>query len=241
MNKDKKYVFEIIVRETENLEKICSTITACDYTFEELKGRKADLEILNCKDILLDHLPKKELEKYFKDSKNHSDLKKSDTCNAPKNSIFGEEYRKKIAEGNWDKLQKTNIGYCTNSETNETPSNNADQDTAEKQYKKDMEEACKHYENHFKNPDTYGINTPQKTNNTETYYERVEDGEIFVKDKKTNSFYSVNMQKFKENYWTYGANIETEDKDDPKMSSGTFNPPQATTDYFEKYKKENNS
>lgn len=27
----------------------------------------------------------------------------------------------------------------------------------------------------------------------------------------------------------------------PKMSSGTFNPPQATTDYFEKYKKENKS
>jgi hypothetical protein len=27
----------------------------------------------------------------------------------------------------------------------------------------------------------------------------------------------------------------------PKMSSETFNPPQATTDYFEKYKKENNS
>jgi hypothetical protein len=68
MNKDKKYVFELIVRETENLEKICSTITAYDYTFEELKGRKADHEILNCKDILLDHLPKKELEKYFKDS-----------------------------------------------------------------------------------------------------------------------------------------------------------------------------
>lgn len=102
MNKDKKYVFEIIVRETENLKKICSTITACDYTFEELKGRKADHEILNCKDILLDHLPKKELEKYFKDSKNHSDLKKSDTCNAPKNSIFGEEYRKKIAEVYFD-------------------------------------------------------------------------------------------------------------------------------------------
>jgi hypothetical protein len=140
MNKDKKYVFEIIVRETENLDKICSTITACDYTFEELKGRKADLEILNCKDILLDHLPKKELEK---------------------------------------------------------------------QYKKDMEEACKHYENHFKNPDTYGISSPQKTNNTETYYERVDDGEIFIKDKKTNSFYNVNMQKFKdEGYFVFAYTEE---------------------------------
>jgi hypothetical protein len=66
--KDKKYVFEIVVRETENLEKICSMITACDYTFEELRERKVDNEILFCKDILVDHLPKKELEKYFKDN-----------------------------------------------------------------------------------------------------------------------------------------------------------------------------
>jgi hypothetical protein len=129
MNKDKKYVFEIIVRETENLEKICSTITACDYTFEELKGRKADLEILNCKDILLDHLPKKELEKYFKNSQ---------------------------------------VPF---------------------------------------------IGAPQKTNNEETYYERVEDGEIFVKDKKTNSFYSVNMQKFKdEGYFVFAYTEEIMNK-----------------------------
>jgi len=114
MNKDKKYVFEITVRETENLEKICSTITACDYTFEELKGRKADLEILNCKDILLDNIPKKELEKYFKDSQ---------------------------------------VPF---------------------------------------------IGGPQKENNSETYYERVDDGEIFVKDKETNNFYNINMQEFKD-------------------------------------------
>jgi|LakMenEpi03Aug12_release.lakeMendotaPanAssembly.Ray.scaffolds.fasta_scaffold00095_29 hypothetical protein len=63
---NKKYVFEIVVRETENLEKICSIITACDYTFEELKERKVDNEILFCKDILVDHLPKKELGEYFK-------------------------------------------------------------------------------------------------------------------------------------------------------------------------------
>jgi hypothetical protein len=124
MNKNKKYVFEIIVRETENLEKICSTITACDYTFEELKGRKADLQILNCKDILLDHLPKKELEKYFKDSQ------------AP------------------------------------------------------------------------FVNAPQKTNNEETYYERVDDGEIFVKDKYTNTFYNVNMQKFKDEGYFVSAYSE---------------------------------
>jgi hypothetical protein len=65
---NKKYVFELVVRESENLEKICSMITACDYTFEQLKERKVDNEILFCKDILMDHLPKKELEKYFKDS-----------------------------------------------------------------------------------------------------------------------------------------------------------------------------
>jgi len=123
MNKDKKYVFEITVKDTENLEKICSTITACDYTFEELKGRKADLEILNCKDILLDHLPKKELEMHFKDSKIHSNF------------------------------QKSQIPL---------------------------------------------IGAPQKTNSTETYYERVDDGEIFIKDKKTNNFYNAKMQEFKD-------------------------------------------
>jgi hypothetical protein len=60
--KKKKYVFELVVRESESLEKICSTMTACDYDFDGLKSRKADGEILNCKDILLDNLPKKELE-----------------------------------------------------------------------------------------------------------------------------------------------------------------------------------
>jgi len=69
--KDTKYVFELVVRESENLEKICSMITACDYTFEQLKERKVDNEILFCKDILVDHLPKKELEKYFKQDKPH--------------------------------------------------------------------------------------------------------------------------------------------------------------------------
>jgi hypothetical protein len=63
--KSKKYVFELIVRESENLEKVCSTITACDYDFEELKERKVDNEILFCKDILLDQLPKKKLEKFI--------------------------------------------------------------------------------------------------------------------------------------------------------------------------------
>jgi hypothetical protein len=111
---NKKYVFELVVRESENLEKICSMITACDYTFEELRERKVDNEILFCKDILVDHLPKKELEKYFKDSQ---------------------------------------VPF---------------------------------------------IGAPQKTNNTETYYERVDDGEIFVKDKNTNNFYDVNMQEFKD-------------------------------------------
>jgi hypothetical protein len=106
--KNKKYVFELIVRETENLEKICSIITACDYSFEELKERKVDNEILFCKDVLVDHLPKKELEKYFKD-------------------------------------------------------------------------------------------TPQKTEEETCYgYMRVDDGEIFIKDKKTNNFYNVNMQEFKD-------------------------------------------
>jgi hypothetical protein len=63
---NKKYVFELVVRESENLEKVCSIITACDYEFEELKERKVDHEILFCKDILVDHLPKKELKRYFK-------------------------------------------------------------------------------------------------------------------------------------------------------------------------------
>jgi hypothetical protein len=61
----KTYVFELVIRESENLEKICSTITACDYSFEELHKRKSDNEILFCKDILLDQLSKKRLEKFI--------------------------------------------------------------------------------------------------------------------------------------------------------------------------------
>lgn len=173
-----------------------------------------------------------------------------------------------------------------------------------------------------------------------------ENKNIVTKEDVQDYENMIKWQKFKENYWTYGANVETEDKDDPKMtdedwedltkqlypdeyypknyaenncmyyleffkndrwklylrqtlsvpkfsicselpsyvlgegkvdnpnmismytynnlkrivdglnllpklnedlnpypkmSSGTFNPPQATTDYFEKYKKENNS
>jgi hypothetical protein len=78
------------------------------------------------------------------------------------------------------------------------PANNIDEDIAQKQYKKDMEKACKDYENHFRNLDTYGISSSQKTNNTETYYERVDDGEIFIKDKETNYFYNIKMQEFKD-------------------------------------------
>jgi hypothetical protein len=64
--KNKKYVFELVVRESESLEKICSTITACDYSFEELKERKVDHEILFCKDILFDQLPKEKLKQILK-------------------------------------------------------------------------------------------------------------------------------------------------------------------------------
>lgn len=62
--KSKKYVFELVIRESENLKKVCSTITACDYSSEELKNRKADHEILVCKDILLDQLTKEELKQF---------------------------------------------------------------------------------------------------------------------------------------------------------------------------------
>jgi hypothetical protein len=67
--KSKKYVFELTVRESENLEKICSTITACDYDFEELKERKVDHDILLCKDILIDNLPKTNLKRIFAEHK----------------------------------------------------------------------------------------------------------------------------------------------------------------------------
>jgi hypothetical protein len=68
--KNKKYVFELVVRESENLEKIFSTITACDYSFEELKERKVDHDILLCKDILMDQLPKNNLKRIFAEHKN---------------------------------------------------------------------------------------------------------------------------------------------------------------------------
>ena len=67
--KSKKYVFELIVRESDDLEKVCSTITACDYDFEELKERKVDHDILLCKDILVDQLPKEKLKQIFRDHK----------------------------------------------------------------------------------------------------------------------------------------------------------------------------
>jgi len=67
--KSKKYVFELIVRESDDLEKVCSTITACDYDFEELKERKVDHDILLCKDILVDQLPKTNLKRIFKEHK----------------------------------------------------------------------------------------------------------------------------------------------------------------------------
>jgi len=63
--KNKKYIFELIIRESESLEKLCSTITACDYSLEELKERKADNEVLFCKDILTDQMNRKSLKEYF--------------------------------------------------------------------------------------------------------------------------------------------------------------------------------
>ena len=96
---NKKYVFELVVRESENLEKICSMITACDYTFEELRERKVDNEILFCKDILVDHLPKKELEKYFKEDESHIPF-----IGAPQKVILNDdkEVIKNMTEEDWE-------------------------------------------------------------------------------------------------------------------------------------------
>jgi hypothetical protein len=93
--KNKKYVFELVVRESENLEKVCSAITACDYNFEQLKERKVDHEILFCKDILVDQLPKKRLQQILKD---HTDSVQQDPSYPTFTGSWDDKTYKEISE-----------------------------------------------------------------------------------------------------------------------------------------------
>jgi hypothetical protein len=45
-----------------------------------------------------------------------------------------------------------------------------------------------------------------------------ENKNIFTKEDVQDYENMIKWQKFKENYWTYGTNVETKDKDDPKMT-----------------------
>lgn len=218
--KDKKYVFELVIRESENLEKICSIITACDYSFEELKERKVDNEILFCKDILVDHLPKKELEKYFKHSKTPSKV----------SSKEDEGIIEKISEGDhmkWQKLKEDisnpNIEYY--------PKNYA-------------ENNCMYYLEFFQN-DRWKLylrqilSVPKFGICNELHPYVLGEGKI-DKPEMISMYTYKNLKRIVD-----GLNLLPKLNEDlnpyPKMSSGTYHPPQATTDYFEKYKKENNS